>query len=387
MKEEIMSLSRIYKFLFILFIANVAASAQDDPQPGKQSFNIAVLLPLTDKGKPYLERRSYQVLEGIKYAVHLFNQNSETKVGLLIRDTQSDSSVIASMKRELSVDKTLSGVIGSTSSKDSRDVISVFSDLGLPVISPTATDDALPQLSNLVIQANPTFTTRGKIMASFARNYHGLSKIGIVYLKEGYSNQLAESFKEEFERLGGKVTLSLVYNMKDTKFESLIEEIEKADEKLDGIYFPVSDVKNAALLNEKLRDLAFTKNVYGNQDWLLSDVFSEPAPFLASMYIDSDYFLDMTQPDYQRMNKEFYELTGYLFDRNALYGFDATSMLIKFLAKNNFNPGAFLNEVQSGIDYDGIKGKIVLDARRTNLSLNILQYNFGKFSLFLKLKI
>lgn len=379
--------SRISKLLLILILGSVVTPAQADPAPGEKTYNIAVLLPLTDKGKPFLERRSYQVLEGIKYAVHLFNKESTVKIGLIIRDTHSDSSEIASLKKEIPGYKNLCGIIGSTSSKDSRDVISVFSDMGLPIISPTATDEALPQLSDLVIQANPTFTTRGKIMASFARNFHGLSKIGIVYLKEGYSAQLAESFKGEFERLGGKVTLSLTYNMKDTRFESLIDEIQKADSKIEGIYFPVSDVKNAALLNERMRDLAFAKNVYGNQDWLLSDVFSDPAPFLSAMFIDSDYFLDMTQPDYQKMNQEFYDLTGYLFDRNALYGFDATSMFLKFLVKNNFSHQAFLNEVQTGIDYDGIKGKVVLDAKRTNLSLNILQYNFGKFSLFLKLKI
>lgn len=352
----------------------------------ENSQNIAVLLPLTDKGKPYLERRSYQVLEGIKYAVHLHNQKSETKIGLFIRDTQSDSSMIVSIKEEMKSVKNLIGVIGSTTTKDSRDIIAVFSDMNIPILSPTATDEAIPSLSPMVIQANPTFATRGKIMASFAKNFHGLTKMAVIYTKDGYSSLLAQSFQEEFEKLGGKITFSAAYN-KDTKFETLIEDFEEKSNEIEGLYIPVGDVKQCNLLNERLRDLTFGRNVYGNQDWLLSDVFSDPAPFLSTIYIDSDYYLDMTQPAYQAQNKEFYNLTGYLFDRNALYGFDATNMFLKYMEKNNFNIESFTSEVNNGIDFDGVKGKIVIDSARSNHSLNILQYTFGKFNLFLNLKL
>ncbi len=383
-------MSRIFN-LFILFaVISTSLFAQADYAVQDDSYNIAVLLPFTEKGKPYLERRSYQVLEGIKYAVHLHNLTSDKKIGLFIRDTRTDSSFIASLKKEVQSFKNLKGIIGSTSSQDSKDLISVFADMGLPVVSPTATDETLPQLAPVVLQANPTFSTRGRIMANFARNFHGLSKIGIVYNKEGYSALLAEKFKEEFERLGGKVSFTKTYtnkDLKDAKLEAMVEDIEDAEKDIDGLYIPVSDVRHANAVNEQLRKLVFSKNVYINQDWLLSDVFGDPSPFLSAVYVDSDYFLDISENGYQKLNKEFHDLTGYLFDRNPLYGFDATSMFIKLLEKNNFDPSAVMNEIAAGVDHDGIKGKIVFDARRTNLSLNILQYTLGRFSLFLKLKI
>ena len=383
-------MSRIFSLFILLMVISTSLSAQADYGVQEDSYNIAVLLPFTEKGKPYLERRSYQVLEGIKYAVHLHNLTSENKIGLFIRDTRTDSSFIASLKKEVQSFKNLKGIIGSTSSQDSKDLISVFGDMGLPIVSPTATDESLPQLSPVVLQANPAFSTRGRIMANFARNFHGISKIGILYNKEGYSALLAEKFKEEFERLGGKVTFTKTYtnkDLKEAKLEAMVEDIEDAAPGFDGLYIPVSDVKHANAVNEQLKKLVFSKNVYVNQDWLLSDVFGDPAPFLSSVYVDSDYFLDISENSYQKLNKEFYDLTGYLFDRNPLYGFDATSMFIKLLEKNNFDVAAVMNEIAAGVDYDGIKGKIVFDARRTNLSLNILQYTLGRFSLFLKLKI
>lgn len=383
-------MSRIFSLFILLMVISTSLSAQADYGVQDDSYNIAVLLPFTEKGKPYLERRSYQVLEGIKYAVHLHNLTSENKIGLFIRDTRTDSSFIASLKKEVQSFKNLKGIIGSTSSQDSKDLISVFGDMGLPIVSPTATDETLPQLSPVVLQANPAFSTRGRIMANFARNFHGISKIGILYNKEGYSALLAEKFKEEFERLGGKVTFTKTYtnkDLKEAKLEAMVEDIEDAAPGFDGLYIPVSDVKHANAVNEQLKKLVFSKNVYVNQDWLLSDVFGDPAPFLSSVYVDSDYFLDISENSYQKLNKEFYDLTGYLFDRNPLYGFDATSMFIKLLEKNNFDVAAVMNEIAAGVDYDGIKGKIVFDARRTNLSLNILQYTLGRFSLFLKLKI
>ena len=132
----------LISILFISFLPTGVLTAQSE-----NSQNIAVLLPLTDKGKPYLERRSYQVLEGIKYAVHLHNKKSETKIGLFIRDTQSDSSMIVLIKEEMKNVKNLIGVIGSTTTKDSRDIIAVFSDMNIPIISPTATDETIPSLS------------------------------------------------------------------------------------------------------------------------------------------------------------------------------------------------------------------------------------------------
>lgn len=383
-------MSRIFSLFILFMVISTSLFAQADYGVQDDTYNIAVLLPFTEKGKPYLERRSYQVLEGIKYAVHLHNLTSENKIGLFIRDTRTDSSFIASLKKEVQSFKNLKGIIGSTSSQDSKDLISVFADMGLPIVSPTATDETLPQLSPVVLQANPAFSTRGRIMANFARNFHGISKIGIVYNKEGYSALLAEKFKEEFERLGGKVTFTKTYtnkDLKEAKLEAMVEDIEDAATAFDGLYIPVSDVKHANAVNEQLRKLVFSKNVYVNQDWLLSDVFGDPAPFLSSVYVDSDYFLDISENGYQKLNKEFYDLTGYLLDRNPLYGFDATSMFIKLLEKNNFDTDAVMDEIAAGVDYDGIKGKIVFDARRTNLSLNILQYTLGRFSLFLKLKI
>jgi branched-chain amino acid transport system substrate-binding protein len=386
-KEKKMTWSRISKLFFFLFLFQIVLSAQENEKVAENSYNIVVLLPFSDNGKPLPDRRSFQVLEGIKFAVHLHNSNTDKKIGLYIRDTRSDSSTIVRIRKEVSAYKNLIGIIGSTSSSDSRNVISVFADMNIPIIAPTATDEALTQLAPVVIQANPAFSTRGKIMANFAKNFHGLTRLGIVYSKEGYSSLLAESFKEEFERLGGKVILYLPINYKEPNFTAIIDKIAQSDSKIDGLYFPVSDIRQANTLNEKLRDLTFTKNVYGNQDWLLSDVFGDPAPFLSSIYVDSDYFIDMTQGEYQNLNKVFYELTGFLLDRNALYGFDATSMFISAISKSGFDPLNFLSQIQNGIDFDGQKNKIVLDNRRTNLSVNILQFNFGKFNLFLKLKI
>jgi len=383
-------LLKIFKLVILSGILFCGVYAQTGYEVQEDSYNIAVLLPFTDKGKPYLERRSYQVLEGIKYAVHLHNKTSDKKIGLFIRDTRADSSWIAELKKEVQHFRNLKGIIGSTTSQDSKDLISVFADMGLPIISPTATDETLPQLAPVVLQANPAFSTRGKIMANFARNFQGNSRIGIIYNKDGYSALLAESFKEEFERLGGKVTFTKTYTTKelrDEKLKSMVKDVDKASDNIDGLYIPISDVNHAHAVSDQFEELVFTKHVYGNQDWLLSDIFGNPAPFLSAIYVDSDYFVDISEPGYQKLNTEFYGITRFLFDRNPLYGYDAATMFIKLLEKNNFDTSALMNEIAGGTDHDGLKGKIVFDARRTNLSLNILQYTLGRFSLFFKLKI
>jgi len=383
-------LLKIFNFLFLSLLFSLPVRSQELFDLSDDSYNIAVLLPLTDKGQPTPDRRSFQVLEGIKYAVHLHNKNGGEKIGLFIRDTRGDEAFLNVIKDELMTLKNLKGIIGSTLSKDTKDLIKVFSDMGLPIVSPTATDELLSQLSPVVIQANPTFSTRGRLAAGFAKNFHGISSVGILYCSDGYSATLAESFKKEFENLGGKVTYYTSYtnaSLRNEQLKTMIKGLEQAAEKFEGLYLPVSNLMQATFLSEQLKTFKYSKYVYGNQDWLLSDAFRDPAPFLEGLFVTTDYYVDFNDPVFLQKNKEFYSFSGYLFDRTAMYGFDATNMLIALLEKADFDPTAAVQAAETGFEFEGVKSKIVLDERRTNLSLSVLQNINNVFGLILKFKI
>lgn len=347
---------------------------------------IGVLLPLKmDNTGNYTSTAASEILDGVKFAIGEFNDGRDDKIGIVVRDTGNDIDMINEIRDEIGDNAEIKVILGPIFSNEVRVSLNEFEGTDLAIVSPTATDNDLVFVSKDFFQANPPLAVRGKIMAQYVYFVENKRLIAVLNSIDGYSPLLAATFSDEFERLGGTITVKATYKSNSFSLSEPISKIAAADT-LEGIYIPLTDKIDATAILSQLGQDSIYYPIYGNQDWFSAKGF-ESAPELSNMLIfSSDYFIDFSDEDYNVFSDKFSEITGKDPNRNVLYGYDTAKYLLTIM--RNIAPGRanIKNKMISGIMSNGFHNNISFDENRMNRFLNIVRYQDGIFKLVEKFR-
>jgi branched-chain amino acid transport system substrate-binding protein len=346
---------------------------------------IGVILPLS--ASPSSSSAASEILEGIKFALSEYNGGRENKIGILIRDSKSSRIKLEEIHDELKNFGNIKCILGPIYSSEVKDALEIFDGLDVPIISPTATDDYLTDANDNFFQANPSFMSRGRLMAQYVYYVANKRKIAVLNAIDGYSPILSSSFSQEFEKLGGSIVLRETYKSKSLTLTEQMSRISASLNQIEGVYIPLADRIDIPVILSFLSQINLSVPVYGDQDWM-STTGLEAVSFLDSnLVFCSDYFLKFDDLDYQNFSKAFFSTTKLDVNRNILYGYDTMKYLLTIM-RSSFSSGSELKQKMiSGISTVGFHNNICFDSNRVNRYLNIVRYISGKFELIDKFKL
>ncbi|HSD64310.1 MAG TPA: penicillin-binding protein activator [Ignavibacteriaceae bacterium] len=342
---------------------------------------LAVLLPLHNIANGEKIASAGEILEGIKYAISEYNQENETQVGLVIRDTGNDSTTISQISDEISSLPSIKAIIGPIFSNEVRYTLEDFKYSGIPVISPTATDNDLTKLSEYFFQANPSFSMRGKVIAQYAYYVAGKRNMAVMSAQQGYSVLLADAFINEFKNIGGNIIVNSKYNDGSYDLNQSLSAIASNTDNLDGIYLPLSNKMNAAPLLSQMVQQQINIPLFGNQDWFFAKGFETSSELSNQLSFTSDFFLDYNDSSFISFSKDFVQKTGFDINRNVLYGYDTAIYLLNLISNGADSRSSLINVMESGIEVKGYHNFIAFGKEHINKFLNIIRYKDGKFEL------
>ena len=349
---------------------------------------IGVMLPLeTNSFGEFTSQPAAEILEGIKFAVNEFNQTRNDKIGLIIRDTKKDIEEIKKIREEFTSLNSLVAIVGPIFSNEVRATLEEFDDYDIPIISPTATDDDLTGLNPNFFQANPSFSTRGKVMAQYIFYVENKRIVSVINSINGYSPLLASNFSEEFERLGGTVLRRETFKDTTTDFSVPLSNIYSDSLTTQGIYIPLSDNSVTPYIFSELIKFYTKIPMYGNQDWFTAKGFETAPEISNNLIFTSDYFVDFNSDEYYNFNDQFISVTGKDINRNALYGYDAAKYVLTAFRNSEFGRENLRAKMISGMISSGMHNNISFDERRVNRFLNIVRYKDGVFELVDKFRL
>lgn len=369
---------------------NEAKNLYDNPvlptDNNEEKSFVGVLLPLkqNETGRS-TSNAAGEILQGIKFAVSEFNKDRDDKIGIIIRDTGNDVEKINDIRFELGSNPDVKAILGPIFSNEVRVALKAFEGTDLAIISPTATDNDLTSISDDFFQANPPLSIRGKIMAQYVYFVENKTLMGVLNAIDGYSPLLAATFIEEFEKLGGTITVKATYKTNSYSLEEQILKIASADT-IQGLYIPLADKLDATVILSQMGQDSLYVPIYGNQDWFSARGF-ESAPGLSNMLtFSSDYFIDFTDQDYKTFSENFSKIVGNDPNRNVLYGYDVAKYLLTVMRNTAPNRSAIKNKIISGIVSNGFHNNISIDEDRVNRFINIIRYKNGMFELIDKFR-
>jgi branched-chain amino acid transport system substrate-binding protein len=214
------------RFVSSLALAAAVAVAPAQAQDAKIGGLFAITGPIASLVPP--------IVESAKLAVKHVNEQGGIgkggKLDMIIADGGCNpQTAAAAAKKLVDVDKVV-GIVGELCSGA---VIAAAEGAGIPsgtvMITPSGTSPAISTLADkdLVFRTCPSDAFIGQTAARYLFQKRNIKVLALTYMNNDYGKGLASSFRDEFKKLGGKITADLEHNEKASSFRSELATLAK----------------------------------------------------------------------------------------------------------------------------------------------------------------
>ncbi|HKW86453.1 MAG TPA: penicillin-binding protein activator, partial [Nitrospiraceae bacterium] len=312
---------------------------------------VAAVLPLSGRMGLF----GTEALNGIQLALEKGKESlGLTSIGLVVKDTEPDKTLLLSDLYDLVNDNKPLAVIGPLLSRDLPMVADLAEKLETPFITPSATLTNVRQLGTYLFSTALTYPQQAHRIADYASSHLGQRRFCILHPDTTYGRELTRFFTQEIRQRGGEIIAVESYKETDTDFGPQIRRLKAEDLKRDGtttttqtdkgvsriVYTPGFDAiflpansAQAALIVPQLLFYDVKVPVLGSNGWnqpdllRLADRSIEGATFVDGFFLDSP---DSNVQDFVERYQRRFQSSPSLF---AAQAYDATRLVLEAVRK------------------------------------------------------
>jgi len=301
---------------------------------------------------------------GARLAVEEMNAKGVTIGGAKVRfeivseDDQADPKTGTIVAQKL-VDTKVSGVIGHLNSGTTIPASKIYSDAGIPQISPSATAVAVTgQGYKTIFRTMANDAQQGKVLGEYALKI-GAKKIAIIDDRTAYGQGLADEFEKAAKAAGGTIVGREFTNDKATDFRAILTSVKA--KRPDLVFYGGMDAQ-AGPMAAQLKSLGIKSKFLGG-DGAQSVEFIKLAGAAAEGVIASSPGLPLENMPGSKEFKDKFTAKYGAIQIYAPYAYDATRTLIEAMVKaNSTEPAKYLPELAK-IQRQGVSGPIAFDEK------------------------
>jgi branched-chain amino acid transport system substrate-binding protein len=230
-------------------------------------------------------------------------------------------------------DPSIVGIIGPSCSDEVVGSMTILSDAGLVVISPSSTS---PRLTNPEDTWKPGFfrtahndKIQGQVAAEFAYNEIGVRTAATIHDGSLYADALQQVFAETFQALGGTITFQGQVTPDQKDMALILETI--ATDSPEFLYFPIFEPAGPYLVVQTKDSPNLATTILMGADGLLVDPFPENAGAPAiGMYLSGPF---VSGPQYDSFLAKWQAKFGTPPPSGFhAHAYDATNLLLDAIA-------------------------------------------------------
>jgi branched-chain amino acid transport system substrate-binding protein len=290
------------------------------PVFAEETIDIAAIYALTGVAA---ESNSFS-LQGIHHAVNEINQRGGVlgkKLHLLVFDNQS-TPIGSSVAAEEAAAANVAAIVGSDWSSHSLAVARVAQARKIPTISSYSTNPEITKIGNYIFRACFTDNFQGSVLARFARQeIKAATAVIFIDVTSDYSIGISGIFRENFERLGGKILQEIEYKLKKQPFDQQI--LQAKQSRVDVIFLAGHD--ESGLIAKQIQDAGISAVLLGGDGWSSPSFFSKGGMMLKQAYY-STHWSEFMDSERSRLFVQKYKHAGKFGVTTAL-GYDAVMVL------------------------------------------------------------
>jgi len=357
-------------------LAVVAASSAF----AQEKVRIAIVGPLSGQAANYGKDNE----RGAQLAIDDLNA-SQFRIGgkavkfeLVSEDDQADPKQGTAVAQKL-VDSGVNGVVGHNNSGTTIPAARIYSEAGLPHITPAASNPKLTQLGY-----KTTFRTIahdgmiGSALAVFAATKLKLQKVALIDDRTAYGQGLADEFEKTFKSLGGEIVAREFTNDKASDFSPILTTIK--GKKAQAVFFGGLDGQAGSMLRQMAQLGMGQLPFMGGDGVCTGDLPKLGAQAVGKNVICGDggeALMDMKGgPGFAKRYKAAYGAEVVVY---APYAYDNVMILADAMrAAGSAEPAKYLAYVGK-TKYEGITGHIEFDGtgQRKNAAVTLSTYPQG----------
>lgn len=322
---------------------------------------------------------------GIELAVEEINRGgglNGTPMKILVEDTRGKSDESRTAVTKLIEQNRVIALLGEVASSNSLAAAPVAQARKVPMITPSSTNPQVTAQGDFIFRVCFIDPFQGYVMAKFARENLKAQTAAILWdNSQDYSKGLAEVFKREFPRMGGRIVQDVTYASSDVDFSSQLTRIRSA--RPDVIYIP-GYYSEVSLIARKARELGITVPLLGSDGWTSPTLLERAGGALEGCYYSDHYSLESDKPVVRKFVESFRQKYGHDPNSLAALGYDATWILADAIKRaGSFDPVKMRDAIAGTKDFPGVTGKITINEERNAVkSAVVLQIKDNKISYF-----
>src|SRR5881409_1465410 len=282
------------------------------------AYRIGALLPLTGALSLY----GTDVLNGIQIAfAEVTEAIPQLAVGLVVKDTKSDTQVLTSELDDLLNEYQPTAVIGPLLSREVKAVAAAADAYEVVFITPTATLPEVQPLGQYLFNTAVNSRALVRDLATYATGPLGWKRFCILAPRDQYGTEMTQAFAEEIRRLGGEIIAADTYGPDDNDFGLPIKRIKEADLKrygkiesapapvqkkgaketkiyvpgFDAIFLP-GEAQKVSLIAGQIRFYAAKVGLLGTNGMDTPELFSIDARAVEEAIFADSFFADSPDP-------------------------------------------------------------------------------------------
>lgn len=354
-----------------LFAAGCGANGANDGDA--ETIKVGSLFELTGAVSAYGNAEA----NAVKLAVDEINEAGGIdgkKIELVEYDNKSDEQETASAGTKLATQDNVLVVVGPATSGLTKATIPSMTRAGVPIVSPSATDDTVTVDENGDVQPYAFRVAfqdsfQGVTLAQFAQKDLGAQKAIILGDNSSdYAIGLAKNFKDTFE---GEIVDEVNFTDADSDFSAVLTKIKSMD--FDVLFVP-GYYEQAGLIIKQAREMGLTQPILG-PDGFGNETLIElaGADNLSDVYYTAHFSADSENENVQSFLKNFEEASGESADMFSALAYDTMYLVRDAIdAADEYSAEAVTKALENITDFKGITGTFSFDEQHNPVKSAII---------------
>ncbi len=305
----------------------------------------------------------------------------KVKLELMAEDDGADPKQGTAVAQKLA-DAKVVGVIGHLNSGTTIPASKIYSDAGIPQISPSATNPKYTRQGyKTTFRVVADDVHLGSTLGKYAVGTLKAKNVAVIDDRTAYGQGVAEEFTKAAEAAGAKVVAKEFTTDKATDFNAILTSIK--GKKPDVVFFGGMDAVGGPMLKQ-MKSLGITAKFMGGDGICTAELLKLAGDAIGSEQVfcaeaggvegEGKAGMDKFRADF----KAKFNVDVQLY---SPYVYDATKVMVAAMVKaNSSDPAKYLPVLASTADYKGVTGPIAFDEKGDikNGALTLFTYKDGK---------
>jgi branched-chain amino acid transport system substrate-binding protein len=279
------------------------------------------------------------------------------KVKFIIEDDENKPESTATVFQKLINQDKVLAIIGSQSSKCSNAGAPIAENAKIPQISPWSTNPNVTKDRSYIFRACFIDPFQGKVVAQFAKDRLKAKTAAVLYdIASDYNKGIAEVFRDEFTKAGGKIVNFETYNTKDTDFSAQLTKIKGS--KPDVLFLP-NYFNEVPLQVQQARKLGILAPVIGSDSWDNPELIKLGGQLMDGTFFTNHYSPDVDRPTAKDFIANYQKKFNTVPDAAGALTYDAAQILFAAIKKAaKADPQAIRDAIATTQGFTGVTGDI-----------------------------